>query len=276
MRSRWIWVFLSLFLMVGLSAVAHQQTVSATTPTQSLTQDPQALTVVQQAFAAMGGAQAILLTDCLATGQAQIFSPDGTSATFPITKKSKGTKMIRTELQRPEGTHTRIVNNGLSALINFDGTVRHQRSNSTVAERIEHIPVLSTLSEWESTNIEIRYVGTDNVNGAPVQVVAIAFNPTSDPQWTSFYRSLTQTLFFIDQGTSLVSKMQYQNFADDNSDVSERVEVLFSVYRAVTGVLVPFTQTTYADGQLRSKVTFTNVAFNVGLADSEFAIPGGN
>lgn len=102
----------------------------------------------------MGSAQAMLLGDSLTTGQVQTFVPDGTSVTLPMVKKSKGTKMIRTEVQRPEGARVLIVNSGTGAVQNPDGTVRSQSSNNTVAERVEHIPALSILSEWQSSSVE--------------------------------------------------------------------------------------------------------------------------
>lgn len=269
MRVARIVLVVLFFFGVSLSLSAQQAGTS-------LQRDPQAVTLVQQSLAAMGGAQALAFADSLAIGNVQSFKPDGTSVTLPIVKKTKGTKMVRTEVQRPEGTRLRIVNSGIGALQFPNGTIRRLFPNNTVAERIEHIPALSILSEWQSSNIEARYIGADTVNSSPVQVVAISFIPTSDPQWIGFYRSTTQTLFFIDQTTNLVSKIQYQNFAENDSNVSEKVEVFFSDYRLVSGVLVPFTQSSYADGRLRSTLTLTSFAFNTGLSDSEFAIPGGN
>jgi len=257
------------FTLIAHFAFAQQITVT-------VQRDPQHIALAQQTLAAMGSAQALLFQDSLATGQAQIFKPDGTSTVLPITKKSKGTTMARTELQRPEGTRIRIVNGGIGAIQNPDGTVRPLFSNNTVAERIEHIPALSILCEWQSSNIEISHIGTDTINGNPVQVIALSLIPTSDPQWISLYRTTTQTLFYIDQATSLVSKIRYQNFAERDSNVSEKVEVFFSDYRLVNGVQVPFKQASYADGSLRSTLTFTSVSFNTGLSASEFAVPGGN
>jgi hypothetical protein len=244
--------------------------------TAALQRDVQAISLLQQCLAAMGGAQALLLQDSVAIGEAQTFLPDGTTVTLPIVKKSKGTRMVRTELQRPEGTRIRVVNGGVGGIRNPDGTTRKQFSNNTVAERIEHIPALSILSEWQSSNIEIRYIGPDTLTGNPAQVISVSFIPTSDPTWTEFYRTTTQALFYIDQSTGFVSKIQYQNFAERDSNVSEKVEIFFSDYRVVSGIQFPFKQASYADGRLRSTVTFSSVAFNTGLSDAEFAVPGDN
>jgi hypothetical protein len=258
-------------LILAFSPQLNSQQTTAT-----LQRDAQAVALLQQSLTAMGGAQALLFKDSLAMGLVQTFSPDGTSVSLPIVKKSKGTKMLRSEVQRPEGTRIRIVNNGVGAIQNPVGTVRSLSSNNTVAERVEHIPALSLLSDWQSSSIEVRYVRSDTLNGLPVQVIALSFIPTADPQWVQFYRSTTQNLFYIDQATALVSKIEYKNFADNDSNFSEKIEVFYTDYRPVSGVLVPFTQTTYADGRLQSTLTLTSVAFNAGLPDSEFTVPGGN
>jgi hypothetical protein len=270
-RMRAARIVLVIFFLFGVSLNLNSQQASTT-----LQRDPQAVTLAQQSLAAMGGAQALAFTDCLAVGSVQSFKPDGTSVALPIVKKTKGTKMTRTEVQRPEGTRLRVVNGGTGAIQNPDGTIRRLFSNNTVAERIEHIPALSILSEWQSSNIEVRYVGTDTVNGSPAQVIALSFIPTSDPKWSAFYRSTTQTLFYIDQATAFVSKIQYQNFAENDSNVSEKIEIYFTNYRLVNGVQVPFTQTSYADGRLQSALTLSSVTFNTGLTDTDFSIPGGN
>jgi hypothetical protein len=184
--------------------------------------------------------------------------------------------MLRTEVQRPEGTRLIILNNGIGAVQNPDGTSRSLFSNNTVAARVAHIPVLSFLSEWQSPTTEISFVRSDTLSSRPVQIIALSYIPGSDSQWVGFYRTTTQTLFYIDQATNLISKIEYQNFADNDSNVSEKIEVFYTDYRSISGVKVPFTQTTYADGRLRTTLTLTSVAFNTGLLDSQFVVPGGN
>lgn len=261
--------FVLIFVFFAQFASAQQTAVPA------LQRDPQAIALVQQTFAAMGSAQALLLQDSVATGQATIFKPDGTSTTLPITKKSKGTTMVRIELQRPEGMQVRILNNGAAAIQKPDGSVESLITNNTVAERVQHIPALSLLSDWANTSMELKYVGSDSVNGQPSDVVSISYIP-SDAQDPNFWRNTTRTLFYVDQSTKLVSKVQYQNFAENNTNVSKKIEIVFSDYRPVSGVLVPFQQSTYSNGRLLSTITFTSAALNVGLTFSDFDLPAGN
>jgi len=261
--------FFSLFLVFP---VFPQQTATTTQPTTAIVKDAQALTLAQQSLAAMGATQALAFADSLATGQAQIFKPDGTSITLPITKKSKGTTMVRTELQRPEGTQVRIMSNGAAVIQKANGSVRSLITNNTVAERVEHIPALSLLTEAANTNMEVKYVGPDSVNGQPADVISISYIPAA-AQDPNLWRTMTRTLFYIDQTTKLVSKVQYQNFAENNTNLSDKVEVFFSNYQQVSGVSVPFQQSTYSDGQLLSTITLTSIAFNVGLTSTDFNLP---
>ena len=271
----YVCVSLSLLLVFPLVALPrpHRGQQTATPSTQSSPQrDPQAITLVQQSLAAMGTTQALLLGDAVATGQAQIFKPDGTSTSFPITKKSIGTTMVRTELQRPEGTQVRVMNGGAAAIQMASGSIRRLVANNTVAERVEHIPALSILCEWGDTNMELVYLGTDTVNGQAADVVSVSQVP-ANAQDSNFWRSMTQTLFYVDRNTKFVSKIQYQKVAENNTNVSEKVEIFFSDYRAVSGVLVPFQSSTYSDGRLLTAITFSSVSLNAGLATTDFNLP---
>jgi hypothetical protein len=114
-------VLLFVLILSSSPILISQQSVTAPQ------RDQQAVALAQQSLAAMGGAQALSLGDSVATGQVQSFRPDGTSVAFPITKKSKGSKMLRTEVQRPEGTRLIIINNGMGTVQKPDGTSPHSR-----------------------------------------------------------------------------------------------------------------------------------------------------
>jgi hypothetical protein len=257
------------FLLVFISAPRLNSQQTSSSPQR----DPQAIALAQQSLGAMGGSQALSLGDSLATGQVQSFRPDGTSATFPIVEKSLGTTMIRTEFQRPEGTRIRIVNGGIGAVQMPDGTIRSLVTNNTVMERIEYIPALSFLCEFQNPSIEIQYAGTDTVSGRTADVVRLSYVPTSDANTADAWRLMTRTFVYIDQATKFVSKIQYQNFAENDTNLATKVEVVYSDYRSISGVMVPFTESTFADGQIESTLYLKSVRFNNGLLDAQFALP---
>jgi hypothetical protein len=244
---------------------------AATTKQYVLTIDPQALAVAQAAFTAMGGTQAITgYQDCLASGTATIYA-GGTPISYPITLKSKGLRETRVELQKANGTSIRIVNQGQGAIVRPDGSVKTLYSNNTFYEHVNHVPLLSVLGVFGGGSVNLLYKGVAQVQGQSENVIEIDFIPNlaNGP----LYASMSSTLFFVNQTTNLVDKIQRSTFyeGDQNDTVNE--ETYFSDYRSVNGMIVPFHQTVYADGQLETDLTFSTVTLNVGLPDSDFSLP---
>ena len=255
---------LCLFVLVGFCLAfpaAAQQTVE---------RDPVALAIAQQALAAMGGGQSLLsYQDSEARGTLTIAV--AASRNWPIVLKSKGTKKVRVELSKPNGTNTLIVNGGRGVLKHADRTTRRLQPYTTIGQRVSHIPVFSLLAEYWDSNVEVTYVGQAVVSGRPAEVVALSL-PSGDLLPASLARAASRTLFFIDKLSGLVAKVEYDHYAENDSNAKQKVETFFSDYRNVNGVLVPFRQITHTDGRLESELVLSSVAFNVGISDSEFAL----
>jgi len=238
-----------------------------------ITKDPQAISIAQSALAAMGGASALLsYQDSEASGTFTVYATNP-AVSYPITLKCKGMRETRVELQLPKGTNVRIVNTGRGVIERPDGTVRHLTMNNTIAERVNHIPRLSILNEYLNSNISVQYQGTAQVNGRKTSVVAVRYVPTTDPSQGPIFAAMTQSVFYVDQSSGLIDKIQYSKYDENNSNNTQKVEVYFGNYQTVNGISVPFHQTTYTDGSLDSDLNLKSVAFNVGLSDSEFTVP---
>ena len=258
--------------LVLLISLAHAQT----TTQSAAVKDATAVSLIQRSLTAMGCSQALTLQDSLATGTALVYMPDGTSQQLPIIKKSIGISLARTELQAEDGTHIRILNTGAAAIIRPNGSARRLVTNNTVAERVQHIPCLSYLAEFQGSNIEIDYAGTDIVNGSTADIVALSYTFGADANTISYMQSITRTSFYIDRQSGTVSKIEYQSCAENNTNLVSTEQIVFSDYRLVSGVLVPFTQSSYSNGVLQAVVTFTSVTFNAGISLGDFTLPAGN
>jgi len=235
--------------------------------------DAQAMTAAQSALAAMGGASALLAyQDAQASGTITIYATNP-AVVYPITLKCKGTQETRVELQKPAGTTVRIVNTGQGVIERPNGTVVHLMMNNTLAERVNHIPLLSILGEYMNGNISVQYQGTAQVNSQNTSVVAVSYVPTTDPVNGPLFTSTTQTLFYVDQATGLIDKIQCASYAESDSSSTQQVEIYLSNYQTVNGISLPFHQTTYTDGTLYSDLVISSISFNVGLSDSEFTLP---
>jgi hypothetical protein len=259
------------FVLLSLAITSASDAVAATK--YILKQDPQAVAVAQAAFAAMGGAQAVAAyQDSVASGTVTIYM-GGTPVSYSITMKSKGLRETRSEVQLPKGSNVRIVNQGQGAILRPDGTVKTLYSNNTFHEHVNHVPLLSVLAEYSGGNVNLLYKGTDQVQGQPEYVIEVDFVPDLSPASGPIFASMSRTLFFVNQTTNLVDKTQRTTFYEGDQDHTFNEEVYLADYRSVNGMLVPFHQSVFIDGQLQTDLTFTSVIFNVGLVDSEFALP---
>jgi hypothetical protein len=256
-----------------LCLVIAASTHAAAASKYQLTQDPQAVAVAQAAFTAMGGAQAIAgYQDSLASGTVTI-SAGGNPVSYPITMKSKGLRETRVELQMPKGSNIRIVNQGQGAIQRPDGSVKALDSNNTFYEHVNHVPLLSVLSEYANGNVNLLYKGVAQVQGQNEDVIEVDFVPDLSPVSGPIFASMSRTLFFVNQSTRLVDKIQSMPLYEGATKDTIAEDVYPADYRSVNGLLVPFHQTVFVNGSLDSDITFTSVNLNVGLSDSEFALP---
>jgi outer membrane lipoprotein-sorting protein len=240
--------------------------------TQLVPKDAQALAIIEQSRAAMGGVAAMLsYQDSVATGTLLLTGPKPQQ--WPIVLKSKGRTLVRVELQKPKGQATRILNSGRAVLLEADGRRRNLVGNNTLAEGVGHIPLLSFLADAEKPEVAVEFAGPGKVNGASTYAVALNLSSLTSQQQTDELRAMTRTIFHVDQTTGLVTKTEETQFAENDTGAQQKVETLFADYRPVNGILVPFRQSMYADGQLEAELILDSVSFNVGLSDSEFQIP---
>jgi hypothetical protein len=221
----------------------------------------------------MGGAAAIAgYQDSQASATYTLYQGT-TSVSWPVTLKSKGTQESRSDTQKSSGTVTRIVNQGQGVIERPDGTVQWLITNNTLAEYVSFIPLLSILSNYQTAaTVQLVYQGVTQVNGQNADAIAVSYVPTTDPVQGPVYASMTQIVFYVDQSTSVIDEIQYTNYSENDS-TTQSITVFYSNYQSVNGMLVPYSQTTYADGTLESMLTINSITFNVGLSDSDFNLP---
>jgi hypothetical protein len=165
------------------------------------------------------------------------------------------------------------MNQGQAAIQRPDGSVRSLYSNNTFSEHVEHVPLLSVLAEIANGNTNLIYRGTAQVQGQPEDVIELDFVPNLDPVQGPIFASMSRTLYFVNQTTRLVDKIQSTPLYEGDMKNTFTEEVYLTDYRSVNGLMVPFHQTIFMNSTLDSDITFTSFNLNVGLSDSEFALP---
>lgn len=229
--------------------------------------DAQAITVVQSAITALGGASAaVAISDATVTGTEQDPSdPDATPATFSW--QTSGVEFSST-VQNSNGTYTEVSGHGAPAQFKNATWVLM----STYVSRAElpfHLPILALYAEIQNPNITFQFVGSGTVEGKAAIHVHVADNSDSMGQL------VTAQEWYFDPASYLPVRVEYKWPDKGNPNDSSPGALEFSNYKAVSGVNVPY-QLQIQVRQLILQATVTSAVINSGLPASTFDPPAGS
>jgi len=250
-------------VLFASSCLAQNADTAATLPAQA-SQDP----VVSRSLQAMGMP---LATDpsitSFAKGKLTLVGEN--PLTGAVTFQTRGPEKIRSEFEASDGTVVRIVNAG-AGTIQFPGKAPRKLSpKNTLFAGVRHIPALSRLSTAASRSPKD---GTPLDPKLPLMAEAAFKNPGTASTDAALVE-VTKQRFEIDPVTGYVTKLSFTAFGDDDHMTRSRTDIVYSDYRPVQGIAVPFKQQRYVEGVLREEIQFDTVEFNVSIPDSDFALP---
>ena len=193
-----------------------------------------------------------------------------------ILYKTHGAGQLRVEIDKTAGKSILILNAGQGQVKQPDGTVRNLLHNNTYGQRVEHIPALSLLAEHDKSEVEVGDPAEDEVNGSRADVVTLSMAPAAtSAKETSDYQKVSRTKFFLDKASGYVTAMEYLNFAENDPGSASPMRTVYSDYRKIDGIAVPFRQITFMDGQLFSELVLESVSFEVTWPAGEFELISG-
>lgn len=251
-----------LLRVVPLAAALLAIPVSA----QSLPKrDPQALAVLQQSFAAMGGG---IPNDVVAVGSVSIAAGASTDA-GTVRIRVRGFDQSVEELQMPQGTLKRTYSRGRAAdhegkRLSFEAAL----SSQSVAFPSQIIA--QALSDAETS---FEYVGLET-SADGVQAHHVRF-------WRTFATSeklrplspLSTKDLYIDAATSLPARLAYeQRDSHGPGAVVFHVDVVYSDYRTVGGLVFPFRGERFLNGTSWIVTDLKAISLNTGLSDLDFKV----
>jgi hypothetical protein len=275
MRSaRFSLSFLSLFL--GYSVLAQQVATPQQTSTPSVIQDPQAVSVLNQALIVAGGTSAIsAVTDYTATGQVTYhWRPDVQGS---VTVRGLGVGGFRLDANLPKGIRSWGVFDGQTTTKSEEGTVTYIPSQLKAVPSSDAYPYEAPLfpgslafpwSELTSVlgdpNWAISYKGIVQLEGHPVHDIQVQFS--ADQAASAMMNEYHTKDFFIDTSTLQLVMTQ------DNVPKHIIHQIRYSKYTAVSGMQVPFSIDETMGGQRTWDIQLSQIKFNAGLQDSELVI----
>jgi hypothetical protein len=116
-----------------------------------------------------------------------------------------------------------------------------------------------------------EYVGTETIRGESVDHVRFWFESGRGPQSSrDFIKKLSTVDAYLDSSTGVPAVFVFQLHPEDDASINVPIEIRFSDYRSVNGVLSPFRLQRFQNGNVMFDISVATVAINSGLSDSLF------
>jgi hypothetical protein len=233
----------------------------AGTAQPTVTRDPQALSLLSQCSASMGASS--LVPDIYAEGTITPTNPNSTSASVVL--KSKGTDLVRSEINLPNGQQVYVLNNGRGFSL-ISGQKKYLPAHSTLYSRPEHLNAFACGLDLARANISVSYVSLETLRTATVHHLRFLAT-SSDP----LEQLISEFHVYLDTKTLRVVKTANWVFAPDAIENRSLWETYYDNYQSVGGVLFPMHIQHFLAGTQLDDWNFTTVRTDVPISLSDFS-----
>lgn len=246
-------------LFVGLPALAQS---SSQPPV--FRRDPQAITILAQAFKALGGT---VPPDSLASGTFARVS-GSTSDTGSIQILTRGYSQTAERLTVGGTTTSVVYSQGYSGQKNGSSTARFSLEKSLSSDSAM-FPLITIAAAQDPTS-GAQFVGNETVNGAAAYHLRIWRN-LADKNFSGLSAFAIKDIW-IDAASGLPLEVAFDMRDGDGSTPHIPVALFFSDYRSVSGILYPFQISKSLNGTPYMAIAISSVAFGTGLTDLDFGL----
>jgi len=252
------------FLSLAISSAAAPQTPqpAQTTPAR----DSQAVAILGQAVRAMGSSAP---SDSTATGTitrvAGSLTENGT-----ITILTRGTSQTAEQISVPSGQTAVIYSNGQAMETTPSGSSTAVMELA-VTDQCPDFPLPWLVAALNNSDESLQYIGQETLNGAAALHVQATNTFASQPKLQKLAAFSVQDVWF-DAASGLPVKLAYTRQAGGGAVPRIPVQVSFSNYSNVGGVLYPMQVQKSYNGTPSQTITIQSVSFNTGLTDAQFPV----
>lgn len=205
--------------------------------------------------------------DIMAQGYMRI---NGSDSAISIVVKTRGLRAFRLETGSGGTADVSIVAGGRGWQYQ-QGTKKSLPSHAVAYFRPDHLPGLICGSALNDHGLRITYLGPDTVDLKPVFHLKLDAMPHGKDEQVNKAESLiSEYHLFIDQQSFLVLKTAKYVFSPHAIENRSLWETLYSDYRNVNGMVIPFKIENLVSGQKFSTTIFEKVTTDVPLSDQEF------
>jgi hypothetical protein len=259
------------FLLLGLIPLLSAPAVAHAPADAAIVRDPRAISILRQCLKAEGGETALTkIQDFRATGSITYFW-GGKEVKGTATMQGRGTEEFSVQATLDEGTRSMVI--GKAA-----GTVSESKSqptaipyHNTVNLGALSFPVLSLARALNDSSTSITLVGTASVGQRTAYQIRTqrSFNSVGSAGSTTMsYVSIKD--YFLDTTSFLPLATRWMAHPPKDYRQEFPQEILFGDFRAVEGMIVPFSVSETLAGQKTWEFQAESFNVNVGLTESDF------
>jgi len=253
-----------------LSSVFAQ--TSSTLPITTIERDPQALAILQQSLTAQGATANGVPSSIVATGTYTQYAGDGSAVSYAVKLEALGTDKFRRSLSLADGTHTGIARGGAGWSLSASGSADGLSLSRLAGNRHEDLPVLAIAQAFNSANVQVVAAGIATIGGTSLLQVSV--QPTglsADPRLEAAFEATSNYELYFDPQTYLPVHVRYYVHPTDWR-LAFPVDLVLSDFRAVSGVLLPFSVARSMNGQQLSTTQWQSISLNLSIPDSDFNV----
>jgi hypothetical protein len=254
-------------LQVPTSLAQPQSTKSregqlGTAPSPS-SQDPQAVSIVNQALSVTGGISAIsAIDDYTATGNVTYHMATDVQGT--VTVRGSVLNRLRIDANLPTGMRSEVIGPGFTCK-EENGVIWYPQFQVPMSPESLVLPHLLLTPALIAPGFTLRYKGIVELDGRQAHEIEVerVLQISNVPDSIRKYNTVD---FFID--TSSFQVVMTQDLV-----LNERVRhVRYADFRLINGISVPFSISEEISGQPSWQIQFHQFSFNSGLQESDFKV----
>jgi len=258
----------SLALLLSVTAFAPDG--RAQTTQQAVVRDPQAITILNQSLAAIGGLPAVSsIQDYTGIGNITYYWTSQ-PVQGQVTVKGMGTQCFRTDAILPAGTRTWAVSNFSGVLINPDGTSLTSSSTNLSTAGSLTLPYIRIASILLDTTTSITYLGTITTPSGQDYDIHFAPNPLGLNPTPPEISGVGSFDLYIDPTSYFVVELSETMHSDSHFQTTYIHEIDFSDYQKAVSILAPMNIIEKVSGQETWSMQLSSISFNNGLTAETF------
>ncbi|HXM97602.1 MAG TPA: hypothetical protein VN982_03935 [Candidatus Dormibacteraeota bacterium] len=241
---------------------------------QTNTTSAQASIMLQQSLHAL--APSVSVADVSLSGSARrIAGSDDETGTVALKAISGGAARMDANFSSGQRSEVQNLLSGspVGSWSGPDGIFHPMAYHNLMTDPCWFFPTLAISRTISTSSYASAYIGRETRNGQSVEHVQVwQATPVQTPVPIPGLQHFSQMDLYLDSTTLLPASLTFQVHPDNNMSVDIFVEVLFSDYRAISGVQVPFRVQKYLNNGLALDLQLETATINSGLSASLFLV----